>query len=379
MDILVLVKCLFFLEGLLLAKFSPRLLLEGDASILEYGLGYILGFAWIWYCDQSRQLAPTLITCIGLSMTSKWFLKDLLPFHIGTFLYIFSTCMIIPLTCAFTMMQCNPRQKRESWSLQYSFLLLGRLARNFIPLALINQHGFQFDVVLSLLFVLVAGSIPWFQARKLTEISLDQQKKKPEQVYTPISGLLGQIRYFYFLLSVLCASFFFYFIRAAAMIFDVSSVPSDPRMVLCAEILTCWAAFLLCPRRIPPQRFFLLAQLLVASGFLALSFAPPSCVEIVSAVGVVAFSVANAQIVATHGKPGLEYTTCALVDITRNGLGPIAFVLLRHLNSDKFASSIGCAVFILGFAGKYFLLDYPHDELIKKKTSTNNNNIFIHI
>ena len=89
--------------------------------------------------------------------------------------------------------------------------------------------------------------------------------------------------------------------------------------------------------------------------------------EMISGVGFVVFSIANAQIVATHGKPGLEYTTCALVDITRNGMGPVVFVLLRsYLSSMNFAL-IGCTVFTFGFVGKYFVIDYQHDKLIRKK------------
>lgn len=215
--------------------------------------------------------------------------------------------------------------------------------------------------------MLLAASIPWFQARS-------RSKNELEQVYTPITSLLGQVRYLYFLLSVLCASFFFFFIKMA----NSGGVPGalkDPQIILCAEILTCWVTSLLCPHRIPPQLFFLLAQILIASSYW-ISFFVPSGVEVISAVGFVVFSVANAQIVATHGRPGLEYTTCALVDITRNGLGPILFFLLKSdLNSVNLALIV-CTIFPLGFLGKYFFVDYPHDELIKKKLSTH---IFINI
>ena len=370
MDILIIVKCLFFLEGLLLLKFSPRLLVESArpfvSSILEYGLGYMLSFGWIWYADQSRRIAPTLITCILLSMTVKWYLKTLLPVYINEFLHVLCTSMIIPLTCSFTMMQCNPRQERESWSFQYSFLLMGRLARTLIPQNFLHQNELLFDFVLSSTFVVVAGLIPWIQRRNLVAQSLDPMKK-PVQIYTPISGLIDQFRYLYFLLSVLCASFFFYFTRKT--ILDASNTLPAPWILLCVEILTCWAAYLLCPHRIPPQHLFLVAQILIATRFLIFSLDSTwiVLVETISVIGFVAFSVANAQIVATHGKPGLEYTTCALVDITRNGLGPIVFVLLRPYFKSINVALIGCAAFTLGFAGKYYFVDYPHDKLIKKK------------
>ena len=106
MEILIIVKCLFFLEGLLLMSFSPRILLESArqpfTAMIEYSLGYILGFGWIWYADQSRAIAPTLITCLVLSMTLKWYLNEILANYLADFLRVFSTSMIIPLTCAST-------------------------------------------------------------------------------------------------------------------------------------------------------------------------------------------------------------------------------------------------------------------------------------
>ena len=368
MEILIIVKCLFFLEGLLLSSFTPNILLNKCSTALIYGLGYISSFAWVWYADQSRAIAPILITCLTLSMALKWTLRQLfVPDNLAAFFTLFSTSMIIPLTCAFTMMQCNPRQERESWSFQYSFLLLGRLARTFIPE---KQTGLLFDSIVSLIFAVFVVSIPWIQARNLAAKSIDPKEEPPQQIHTPISELIGQARYLYFLVSVLFASFFFCFTRKTILDEAKISVSPLPSWILLSfEILTCWAAYFLCPHRIPPQRFFLLAQILIASRFLLFYFAP-SWIEIsdlISSIGFVVFSVANAQIVATHGKPGLEYTTCALVDIMRNGLGPVVFVLLRSYLGAMKVALIGCTIFTMGFVGKYFLVDYPHDKLIKKR------------
>ena len=187
----------------------PNILLNKCSTALIYGLGYISSFAWVWYADQSRAIAPILITCLTLSMALKWTLRQLfVPDNLAAFFTLFSTSMIIPLTCAFTMMQCNPRQERESWSFQYSFLLLGRLARTFIPE---KQTGLLFDSIVSLIFCCFVVSIPWIQARNLAAKSIDPKEEPPQQIHTPISELVGQARYLYFLVSVLFASFFFCF------------------------------------------------------------------------------------------------------------------------------------------------------------------------
>lgn len=359
MNTLIIVKILLFLEGILFIKFSPLLLLGNKlACPFEYGLGYISAFFWIWYTDKSRNISRVLITCIIVSMISKWFYPSN---FFSTFFYIFGTSMITPLTCAFTMMQCNARQKRESWSFQYSFLILGRLVRVSVLEGVLNEK--ILDLCLSSIFVLTAALIPWLQSKKLV-------LTKQEQIYTPISALISQFRYLYFLISVLFASIFFFSTKN----YIISSSPNlnllpQTWILLCVEILTCSLASLTCPHRVPPQFLFLSAQLLISSRFLIFYLIPSNLIgfiEVISVIGFVLFSISNAQIIATHGKSGLEYTTCAFVDITRNALGPLSLLSLKPFLESTDINLIFSLIFSFTFILKYIFLDYPHDKLYKK-------------
>lgn len=356
--LLLTIKCLFLLEGLLLSKFSPRILLEGTISPLSYASAYILAFSWIWFTDRSRKFSFTVSACLVLSMLIKYSLGDT-----NNFFYVFVTAMIIPLTCAFTMMQCNPRKERELWALQYVWLIIGRLLRNSIE-ELINRHVAIFETVLTIIFVgLAAGLVPWIQQKSLASASLDGSKvSRPVQVHTPLSKLLGQARYLAFLVTVLVASIHFFYTRKALNIPNIPIIPGYISFI--TEIVTCLVSYFLVPHRIPPQAFFLLAQLFICIRY-CIAFSKLSAVssEILSSIGFTMTALANAQIVATHGKPGLEFTTCALVDICRNGIAPALFV---SMNFNSISSSTVMGTMTIFFLLKYFVIDYKFDVKIKK-------------
>lgn len=356
MDLLLLtIKGLFFLEGLLLSKFSPRILLEGHVTPLCYVSAYITSFAVIWYTDRTRKFGPVLSTCMILSQTIKHF------YGTSNYFYILFTAMIIPLTCAFTMMQCNPRQERELWALQYVWLIIGRFLRSYI-----NILPYPLELILSTIFIILSASVPWIKRRNLTLDGYGLKGSPPPQIYTSLSKLLGQSRYLFFLFTVLIASFFFFFTKTA---YNLHLVSVPLYFTFLSEILTCIVSYFLVPHRIPPQAFFLLSQFFISirciifsvSG-LPKSFTLPS--EVLSSIGFTMMSMANAQIVATHGKPGLEFTTCAFVDICRNGIAPVLFVFISFKLYSVLLTSV---LFILIFLMKYFIIDYKFDVLIKSK------------
>lgn len=122
-------SCLFFIEGLLLYRFTPQNFLEEKSSVLNasmYVLAYFSAFIWVWFADRTRKLGNVLICCMILSFS----LRNSALIYIDCksvlvkFLFIFSTSMIIPLTCAFTMMQLSPIKQRGRFGLQYSGLSL---------------------------------------------------------------------------------------------------------------------------------------------------------------------------------------------------------------------------------------------------------------
>ena len=201
---LLIIKGLFFLEGLLLLNFSPRILLEGTVNTLIYLSAYILAFALVWYTDRTRRFSSTLATCMVLSVSVKHI------YGTANFFYILVTAMIIPLTCAFTMMQCNPRQERELWSLQYVWLIVGRLVR-FYTEDYFKNYKIILEIGLLSVFIVLTGLIPWLKNRKVT---LDPIV----QIYTPVSRLLLQPRYWFFLFTVLIASVFFFLLENRQLI-----------------------------------------------------------------------------------------------------------------------------------------------------------------
>lgn len=371
MDLLILIKCLLFLEGLLLPKFSPLFLLafvdpnDQNAFLWQYALGYIFAFAWVWFTDRTRKISVTLITTVILSVLLKSFKEQIfhLPFY--NFLYISCTAMIVPLTCAFTMMQLSPIQERERWPLQYVFLIIGKFIRTcFIDKHLQVEYEILIDVVATVIFVILAALIPWIQQRKL---ALDGTKR-PVQIYSPISALLSQSRYLSFLLSVIVASFFFFYTRKSIDLSQKFTI--FPSTYFITEICVCVLAYFVTPHRIAPQAFFLIGQALIGlrciAGLTVLSLHFAVVIEMISAMGFTITSIANAQIIATHARPGLEFTTCALVDICKSGIAPVIFILSIPLITLSTAV-LGCILFLTAFSIKYYFIDYPHDNLIKKK------------
>ena len=366
MQVLITIKCLLFLEGLLLFKFSPRILLDTFSTnqniLFQYIFGYIFAFSWVWFVDRTRRISSTLITLMIFSFLLKT-LKNHVTWYYE-FFYIFFTSMIVPITCAFAMMQLSPKQERERWPLQYVFLILGRLLRTCFIEKLFAQYETVFDTIFTAVFVILVATIPWIQKRKLT---LDGVKKSV-QIYSPISSLLGQSRYLYFLISVIFASFFFFYTRKSVELLHKFSVHSALNFI--TEIVVCLLAYFVVPHRFPPQAFFLLGQALIAFRCIAYFSGCPlffmELLEIVLASGFTVTTIANAQIIATHAKPGLEFTTCALVDICKSGIAPAIFVLFSNFITLETAL-IGCVMFLMAFTFKYYLIDYSHDNLIKKK------------
>lgn len=365
MDLLILIKCLLFLEGILLFKFSPRVLFDSktENALLQYFFGYILAFSWVWFADRTRRISSTLIVAMILSFLLRTF-KDHVTFYYD-FFYVFCTAMIVPLTCAFAMMQLSPIKERERWPLQYAFLIFGRLVRTCSIENFIGGYEILFDTIFTVIFVILAALIPWIQQKKLT---LDGAKEPPVQVYSPISALLSQIRYLLFLISVALASVFFFYTRKTVDLIQTTPIYFDPAVNFVTEIMVCFLAYFVVPHRLPPQRFFLFGQVLIGFRCIALVLGCPLNVplEIVSALGFTVTTVANAQIIATHARPGLEFTTCALVDIFKSGIAPVIFSLSLPLIKSNTAL-IGIIIFLMIFSIKYYFIDCSHDTLIKKK------------
>lgn len=193
MYLLILIKFLLFLEGILLFKFSPRVLFDSESenALIQYLFGYILAFSWVWFADRTRRISSTLIIVMILSFLLRTF-KDHVTLYYD-FFYIFCTAMIVPLTCAFTMMQLSPIKERERWPLQYAFLIFGRLIRTCFIEKFISGYEILFDTIFTGAFIVLAALIPCIQREKQT---LDGDEK-PVQVYSPISSLLTQIRYLF--------------------------------------------------------------------------------------------------------------------------------------------------------------------------------------
>lgn len=350
MNNLITSSCLFFLEGLLLVKFSPQtLILERKPSILAALISisaYFVAFAWIWLADRSRKVGSVLISCMVLSVLFERVFY-IGPNPISTFLYIFSTAMIIPLTCAFTMMQLSPIRQRERFSLQYSWLILGRLVRIFVVnkafevnderelLTVAMKHSI-FVLTSVILFCCFAYKITPKTIQKSTHQNLLSFPHKPVQVFTPISKLLGHSRYLLFLLAVLGSSvLFFYTKEVARNQLEMIKFTLSPLVLLSCEILTCLSSYFLVPRRISPHKFFILGQFLfIICGlilFCSTRFGFKNefvfeLFQIILSIGFIITAMANAQIIAMHAKPGLEFTTCALVEIVKNGMAPVLFI-----------------------------------------------------
>jgi hypothetical protein len=319
----------------------------------------------VWFTDRTRRISVTLITTMILSVLLKAFKLQLMNLPFYTFLYIFCTAMIVPLTCAFTMMQLSPIQERERWPLQYVFLVIGKFVRTcFIDKQVPVEYEIHVDVITAVIFVILAALIPWIQQRKL---ALDGAKR-PVQIYSPISALLSQSRYLFFLLSVIVASFFFFYTRKSIDLLQRFTV--FPPTYFITEICVCLLAYFVTPHRFAPQAFFLIAQALIGLRCIAYLTVLPIysavVIEMISAVGFTITSIANAQIIATHARPGLEFTTCALVDICKSGIAPVVFTLSVPLITLNTAV-LGCILFLTTFSIKYYFIDYSFDNLIKKK------------
>lgn len=356
---LTVIKSLFFLEGLLLASFSPKTLLDSGDIVTWLG-GYTLAMLLcVYLAERSRKVNLVLSACMILST----FLKH--QSNLPPFLYVGASAMIVPLTCAFTMMQFSPKRERHRWALQYVWLILGKLARYLAA----EYYVVGYDVGLTVVFVILCSCIPYVQARKRTlKAKLELGHTVPSvQVYTPLAKLLSQSRYLFFLISVLCASFFFFYSKSltAASSSSSSTNSNTIHFVYITEILTCFVAYFLTPRRIPPQFTFLLAQLFLILKC-SLTSLPPSVLEGLSAIGFTLTTMANAQIVATHAKPGLEYTTCTLVDYFKSALAPALYLCFSQVAKDQSALVVSsvCLVLVLG---KYYLVDYTHDTIINQE------------
>ena len=363
MDLLILIKCLLFLEGILLFKFSPRVLFDSTTEnvLLQYFFGYILAFSWVWFADRTRRISSTLIVVMIFSFLLRTF-KYHVTFYYD-FFYVFCTAMIVPLTCAFAMMQLSPIKERERWPLQYAFLIFGRLVRTCFIEKFIGGFEILFDAIFTGIFIILAALIPWIQQKKLT---LDGAKK-PIQIYSPISALLSQIRYLFFLISVVLASIFFFYTSKTVDLMQTAPISFNPAANFVTEILVCFLAYFIVPHRFPPQGFFLFGQILIGFRCIALMLGCPLNVplEIVSALGFTVTTIANAQIIATHARPGLEFTTCALVDIFKSGIAPVIFSFSLPLIKSN-AALIWSIIFLMMFSIKYYFIDYSHDNLIKK-------------
>lgn len=345
---LAVIKSLLFLEGLLLANFSPKILFE-SGDIATWLGGYTTALLlWVYLAERTRKIHLVLATCMILSTLAHYL-------H-ANFFYICTSAMIVPLTCAFTMMQFSPKRERQRWALQYVWLVLGKFTR-FLTSDWLSTCRYT-DVILTALFVIICACIPYVQARKKLERELSFPNTQPiKRIYTPITKLLGQSRYLFFLASVLLASFLFFYSKS------INSSSVDPILTFLTEIFTCFVAYFLIPRRMAPQLTFLLAQLLLIIKC-SLTIQSP-VLEGLSAFAFTMTTMANAQIIATHAKPGLEYTTCTLVDFFKSALAPALFTLLDLRNTK--AILLIPSLFFVVFALKYYLVDYKHDSLINKE------------
>lgn len=335
-------SCLFFIEGLILYRFTPQNFLEETSSVLNasmYVSAYFSAFIWVWFADRTRKLGNVLICCMILSFSLRNSALIFIDCNsvLVKFLFIFSTSMIIPLTCAFTMMQLSPIKQRERFGLQYSLLIIGRLVRICAVDALLDLlHLHQYAIlklilesILVLLFCCIAYKITPETIQKAKQSVLDSPSK-PIQVFTPISKLFGQYRYLLFLLAVFGSSVFFFYAKQKTnhqlVLFSIS-----PLILLSCEILTCLFSYFLVPHRIYPQIFFIFGQFLIGTLNFLFHFAifkfenvhEIGIFQIILSIGFTITSMANAQIIAIHAKPGLEFTTCALVEIFKNGMAPV--------------------------------------------------------
>ena len=371
MHVLTICKLLLFLEGILLSNFSPLILINSakTASLcFQYASAFILSLSLVWFADKSRKIGLTLIICITFSTFLK-ILNNSIPY--GELIYIFCTCVIIPLTSAFTMMQLVSVQEQEKFSLQFGWLIVGRKARSLMADMVgdsFKAYEMWIDIFVTILFVLAAGSISFIQERawKLQSIN----GRRPEQVYTPISRLLSEQRYFIFLLAVFLSSFLSFFTKKFVGPGSPSgSGPSPPNFK--AEIAACLFSYFVAPHRIAPQAFFLLGQFLMGFRYMTLvkSISFPGSDDILGLMfdfGFIVTAIANAHIIVTFSKPGLEFTTCAIVDVVKTGLAPVFFVLVVPFLSVE-TSCLACIIILIALSVKYKIFDYSHDKLIKIK------------
>lgn len=400
--LLLIIKGLLFLEGFLFGSLSFDTVISNanpSNTLLAaaYTIGYLGSFGWVWWADRSRKIQTVLPVLTVSALLSKLLHQSSNEtewvFFFSLFASVLSAVMIVPLTCAFTMMQFSPKQERERWTLQYIYFILGKLFRvtlfnsaldNLIPATSGQSRRFYFiavfEFVLAGVMILLARLIP--AARERESLKRDLQAKSAfsvkTQIYTPITKLMGQARYCFFLLSVVMASFTYLSFKAvysSALTVDLRDL--HPALHLCLELLAALISYALVPRIIAPQGYFLLSQFIASLGFLVILVlgvkveALPSALllQIISAVTMIFTTTANAQIIATFAKPGLEYTTCALVDICKNGIAPVLLTILSKCTDVNFNLLMMISTtFLLLFSLKYYFIDYPHDKvLIKNK------------
>ena len=337
--------CLFFFEGLLLYRFTPQNFLAEKSSVFNasiYISAYFLALIWVWFADKTRKLGKVLICCMILSFCLRHCALIYIDCNnsvLVKFLYIFSTSMIIPLTCAFTMMQLSPIKQRERFSLQYTWLIMGRLVRICAVDAFLDL--FHHEIILKSLLELILVLLFCCIAHKITPDTIQKAKQsllgspsKPVRVFTPISKLLGQYRYLLFLLAVLGSSVFFFYMKQKTN-HQLVAFSITPLMVLSCEILACLFSYFLVPHRIYPEIFFILGQFLIVTLNFLFNCTPlkfenvGSIFQIILSIGFTITSMANAQIIAIHAKPGLEFTTCALVEIFKNGIAPVIILFFK--------------------------------------------------